>query len=166
MSRWSKTLLIGFVLCSCVGCDQVTKSVARETLRFAPTVTLLGDSVHLLYRENPGVAFNVGENLPEHLRLLFVVAGASVVLLVAGVYLFRRFGGSKGCLLGASLFVGGGLGNLVDRFRNDGRVIDFIMIDVGELRTAVFNVADVCILAGVALLLYYVRRSPENPFRT
>lgn len=53
-----------------------------------------------------------------------------------------------------SLVLGGGLGNLVDRIMNDGRVIDFMDIGIGSLRTGIFNVADVCITIGVLLLFF------------
>ncbi len=53
-----------------------------------------------------------------------------------------------------SLVLSGGLGNLVDRIINDGRVIDFMNIGIGSLRTGIFNVADVCITVGVVLLVF------------
>ena len=42
--------------------------------------------------------------------------------------------------------------NLVDRVAIGG-VIDFLNIGVGPLRTGIFNVADVAIMAGIALLI-------------
>lgn len=53
-----------------------------------------------------------------------------------------------------SLVLSGGLGNLVDCIINDGRVIDFMNIGIGSLRTGIFNVADVCITVGVVLLVF------------
>lgn len=44
---------------------------------------------------------------------------------------------------------GGGVGNLIDRIFNEGRVIDFMNIGVGSLCTGVFNVADIAISFGV-----------------
>ena len=56
-------------------------------------------------------------------------------------------------LVAVSLFVAGGIGNLIDRLANDGRVIDFMQVGVGWLRTGVFNVADMAITLGAACLL-------------
>jgi signal peptidase II len=56
-------------------------------------------------------------------------------------------------ILGGSLIVGGGFSNLVDRIFNRGIVVDFMNMGVGGLRTGIFNVADVAIMAGVGLLL-------------
>jgi signal peptidase II len=62
--------------------------------------------------------------------------------------------------LGLALVAGGGLGNLVDRFRLRGYVIDFMNLGLGPVRTGVFNVADVAIVAGVILLVLPGRRRP------
>ena len=56
--------------------------------------------------------------------------------------------------------VGGGFGNLIDRIFNEGRVIDFVNIGIGSLRTGLFNKADISITLGeVWFLFVYVRDS-------
>ena len=52
-----------------------------------------------------------------------------------------------------SLIVAGGIGNLIDRIRNHGRVTDFIYLAAGPLHTGVFNVADMAITCGVVWLM-------------
>ena len=60
--------------------------------------------------------------------------------------------------------LGGGLSNLVDRCVYDGRVFDFLNMGIGRLRTGIFNVADVGIMLGVALLLLSsMKRKPTLP---
>ncbi len=44
-------------------------------------------------------------------------------------------------------------GNLLDRVLHHGRVIDFMNLGIGNLRTGIFNVADVFITAGIVLVL-------------
>ena len=51
-----------------------------------------------------------------------------------------------------SLFIAGGLSNWFDRV-SAGRVIDFMNIGIGGLRTGIFNVADVAIMVGAALFV-------------
>jgi signal peptidase II len=41
----------------------------------------------------------------------------------------------------------------------DGRVIDFLNVGIGGLRTGIFNVADVAIMVGVALFLFAESRA-------
>jgi signal peptidase II len=57
------------------------------------------------------------------------------------------------------LIIGGGFGNLLDRFLNDGAVIDFMNLGLGWLRTGIFNVADMAITGGVIFLLVFGLRS-------
>jgi signal peptidase II len=49
------------------------------------------------------------------------------------------------------LIVGGGVSNLIDRLRYGGYVVDFLNVGIGSLRTGIFNVADMAIMAGVII---------------
>jgi signal peptidase II len=55
----------------------------------------------------------------------------------------------------------GGLGNLWDRLATGGWVVDFMNLGVGPLRTGIFNVADVALMAGVALVAWPERRGAD-----
>jgi signal peptidase II len=52
-----------------------------------------------------------------------------------------------------SLICGGGCGNLIDRIAHGGYVIDFLNVGVGGLRTGIFNIADMAIMAGALLMV-------------
>ena len=56
-----------------------------------------------------------------------------------------------------SLVAAGGIGNLIDRIFRQGRVVDFmnmgITVNQFPLRTGIFNVADVAIMAGLFLII-------------
>lgn len=54
-----------------------------------------------------------------------------------------------------TLIAGGGISNFIDRLLNDGRVVDFMHMGFGDLRTGIFNVADVFIMSGLALMLIF-----------
>ena len=56
----------------------------------------------------------------------------------------------------------GGVGNLVDRVR-EGYVVDFLNMGIGPVRTGIFNVADVCIVVGMALLAWATYRQARKP---
>jgi signal peptidase II len=58
-----------------------------------------------------------------------------------------------------ALIAGGALGNLLDRVRS-GWVTDFVHWHVGHHDWPVFNVADVALLVGIAMLL--LERAPEH----
>ena len=74
------------------------------------------------------------------------------------VYLFWRDPGRPWMWVAVGLLAGGALGNLADRIRH-GAVTDFIDLPLWPP----FNLADMAITAGVALLAWiYLRESAER----
>ncbi len=134
-----------------VGCDRVTKHVATSTLAGHPERALLAGMVRLAYVENTGGFLSLGADLPLAVRTsLFTVATAVLLLALVAFGIHLRWTGWAA--FGLTLFVGGGLSNWVDRVLH-GSVVDFINVGVGPLRTGVFNVADMAIMVGVAMVL-------------
>jgi signal peptidase II len=133
-----------------VGCDGVTKHLATEKLSGLPVQSLLADTVRLSYAENTGGFLSAGDALPAWARTaLFTVAtGAFLVVVLAW-----RSGWQQWRTVALSLFVAGGFSNWADRL-GDGKVVDFLNIGIGSVRTGIFNVADVAIMVGVALFLF------------
>ena len=134
-----------------VGCDRVTKHVATSTLAGRPARSLLADTVRLAYVQNAGGFLSLGADLPLAMRTA-VFTVATGLLLLALVAFGIRLRWSGWAAFGLALFVAGGVSNWVDRVLH-GSVIDFINVGVGPLRTGVFNVADVAIMLGVAIVL-------------
>jgi signal peptidase II len=148
------------------GCDLQTKAWAERTLATLPgkTMTVIDPWLDLSLAYNRGTAFSVVRDLGAGRWILGVVALAVVVMLV--VMLVRSRGDRLDALaLGA--IAGGAIGNGIDRvFRltPDGGtgVIDFVKLNYpwgGSWPT--FNVADVLVALGVAVLMLrrVVRRS-------
>lgn len=144
-----------------VGCDRVTKHVATSTLAGRPARSLLADTVRLAYVENTGGFLGLGSGLPVEARTAVFTVATAILLLGLVAYGIRlRWTGWPA--FGLTLFVAGGVSNWVDRVLH-GSVIDFINVGVGPLRTGVFNVADVAIMGGVAILLLYEFRRGRRP---
>jgi signal peptidase II len=55
-------------------------------------------------------------------------------------------------VLAVALAFGGAAGNLIDRFRARGAVVDFIDIGIGGVRFWTFNVADTAVTFGAIML--------------
>ena len=83
-------------------------------------------------------------------RAALVVVGASLVWLASQTREPRHHSLAVWAMV---LVAAGGAGNLVDRVVRDGRVIDFMNLGLGPVRTGIFNVADVQIMVGLGLLL-------------
>lgn len=164
MSKLKRIALLGFVLISCVGCDQATKLIARQELASTPMREYgNGFFVRLLYAENQGAFLGLGAGLDPALRFwIFTVA---VALLLVGLTCYILYYIQKMppvIVVALALIAGGGIGNLIDRFMHDGRVVDFMQIGFYPLRTGVFNVADMAIMTGTGLILLFSWRSSDT----
>lgn len=146
-------LLFLAVLVSSAGCDHAAKQVAERTLSNSAAISLAFDSVRFELVHNPGAFLSLGENLPAALRqVLFVAAVPVMLVLVCGFFL--RFGpASPSSLVALGLMAGGGLANWLDRILHAGAVTDFVSLGIGPLRTGIFNLADVFVLAGAGALV-------------
>ena len=118
------------------------------------SIHIVGPILRLTYIRNPKGAFG----LPLGGNLVFVVFSVLAVIFILSC-LWRISKEKVWSRVALSLILGGAIGNLIDRFRF-GEVIDFIDIGVGHTRWPVFNVADIGVTVGVALLCYamFLRR--------
>ncbi len=153
-----RALVFAAILVFCVGCDQVAKHVAERSLGDAPAVSLLGDVVRFEVVRNSGAFLSLGAGLPEGMRHAAFVLFVPLALALVCALALRAGIASRWSLAGLALLAGGGLGNWLDRLLNGGLVTDFVSLGVGPLRTGIFNVADLCIVAGA--LLFVLHPSP------
>jgi signal peptidase II len=63
-----------------------------------------------------------------------------------------------------ALYFSGGVSNLADRWAYGGYVVDFINLGLGPLRSGIFNVADIFIMAGALILVANALHSRRNDF--
>lgn len=160
------TMAMALVGLSCVGCDQASKRVAVEVLKNAETLSFLGDVFRLTYAENSGAFLGLGGTWPEPVRwLVFTGAALGVVAASLGwvVAQLRRPRHDSLAVWAMLLIASGGMGNLVDRILRDGRVVDFMNLGLGPVRTGIFNVADVQIMLGLGLLLFTRQKLDATP---
>jgi signal peptidase II len=111
--------------------------------------SIWGDFLRIIHMENSGIAFSMGDNLPTNIRLiLFVLMPLFLVVLVLVTYFKNDDFSALQCWTIAGV-VGGGLGNLIDRFFRH-KVVDFIDVKFyglfGLERWPTFNIADMAVL--------------------
>ena len=144
-----------------IGCDRITKHVAETTLADSPDRSYLEDTIRIGYTENRGGFLSMGTDLAPALRAALFTVGTGAVLVVLTVSAVRRRL-SGWPPLGLALFVAGGLSNWIDRV-TQGRVVDFLNVGVGPVRTGVFNVADLAITVGaIAIAWGELSRRPSD----
>jgi signal peptidase II len=147
-----RVLLVVAIIAGCVGADQATKAVGRRLLAGHAPISLAGGFVRIGYVQNAGALLSLGAKLSPGLRTGLFVGAAGIGLVVAAALALstRR---DRTLAVALALFVGGGVGNVIDRVLNEGRVHDFVSIGFGWLRTGVFNLADVAITAAAVILV-------------
>lgn len=130
--------------------DWLTKRAAELHLAPAGMIhPVLGDVVRLRLSYNRGAA--MGLSLGAWSRPVF---GALAVVALVVVWRIYRQAARDDWRLGAGcgLLAAGAAGNLLDRLRSPLGVVDFIDLGTGTLRFWTFNVADVGVTAGAAIL--------------
>ncbi len=149
--RVTAALVVGVASLS-VAIDQIAKTIAENNLRDHSVDLVLGARFLLTY--NSGAAFSVGTGRSG----VFTVLASVTVTLLLVYALWARQSRLRAVMFG--LIIGGAAGNLVDRlFRpNGGRVIDFVEI---ARWWPVFNVADMSLFFGIALMLFVSLREPD-----
>ena len=91
-----------------------------------------------------------------------LVLGAIKLGIVAFLAVWMWRAQSRLAVISLALMIGGALGNLVDRVLY-GAVADFFLFHVGQFEWYVFNLADVWIVVGFALIVYDGFASRHDP---
>jgi signal peptidase II len=164
--RWIKILLFSISSLSLISWDRVSKELAKEHLKGKPEYSYFHDSFRLLYVENTGAAMSLGDQLSGTVGLW--VLGIIPLAFLIGLFVYTVQRSKKlsfGKLFAFSLILAGGIGNIMDRLLYDRHVTDFMNLGIMNLRTGIFNFADVWITTGVIYFIFASRknRSPKNP---
>ena len=153
--------LVIWLLAGTLLLDQTSKQLARQ----AVPLSYLDGFVQIVHVQNTGAFLSLGADLRESLRFWVLTVAVAAFLAFALVSLLRPNKRSKAVTVGLTLLVAGGIGNLIDRIAL-GSVTDFLRLGVGPVRTGIFNVADVAIVAGVLAMLISSRsRTPVGKSR-
>ncbi len=165
MSPGKRAALVFFLLATlaCLGCDQLTKNLARTHLDaggLGPTLAF--GTVQFTLVQNPGAFMSIGSALPGSVRQIAFLVCLPVVMLGLSIAFLRQPLLSTAEATALACVVGGGVGNWLDRLLNGGAVTDFVIVGIGPIRSGVFNVADLAILFGAGALVALRWRSPRR----
>ena len=133
-----------------VAVDQATKQLAVSNIGRGDEIGVF-PGLALTNARNTGVAFGALEGGG---LVVAILIGLALALLMGYFAVHREM---PWLWLPVGLLLGGALGNLADRARQ-GAVIDFI----DPVAWPAFNVADACIVIGVAALLYVAEVRPKR----
>lgn len=156
MIRKLKPFIFSLVI---VAADQITKAlvvayIPENTVKFS----LFNDFLRIVHVRNTAIAFSMGEGLDMPLKIIFFILLPLVLISVISYYIIRdesEFTSFDKYMLAG--FVGGGVGNLIDRIFRKMSVVDFISTNnyglFGMERFPTYNIADASVVICVILLL-------------
>ena len=131
--------------------DQLTKIAVVRGFEFAERRTVLPGWFDLTLVYNKGAAFSFLAGAAGWQRWFFTAVGA--VASVAIVWMLARHGSQRLFAAGLALILGGAIGNVIDRVLR-GQVVDFLLAHWNDRwYFPAFNVADMAITLGAALLI-------------
>lgn len=126
-----------------VAADQVSKAVVRDRMVVGESLPVIDGAFWLTHVENTGAAFGMLRG-----QQWLLIATAVLMLAVVAYVMLRVRPADPWVHFSLSLVTGGAIGNLIDRVAS-GAVTDFF--DLGWF--PVFNVADIALDVGVAILV-------------
>ena len=140
--------------------DCATKRLAEEHLPRGYPQQVVDDVLRFTLSYNTGAAMS--SSLGRFSRVGFSVI--AVVMLVVLLRVLRTAPPDDAWVGGAlALICGGAVGNLLDRLRSPNGVVDFIDVGIGTHRFWIFNVADMGVTVGAALLAFLLWRRGDLP---
>lgn len=138
-------LVVGIVVL-----DRLSKILAVKYLEPMGSYPLIENVFHLTFAKNDGAAFSLLSNK----QLFLIIVTAVVICFVLGLlYKSVSTGASPWLSLALALISGGAIGNWIDRILYN-YVVDYF--EFRFINFAIFNVADVFIVCGTALMCYLV----------
>ncbi|MEG0977732.1 MAG: signal peptidase II [Bacilli bacterium] len=121
------------------------------------SVTLIPGFLHLTLLYNTGAGFGIFGNLDNDALRRTLLIGISIIMSGAflGIYIWKYKKLNAAYKVNLMLLLGGAFGNLIDRaFYPNGRVIDFIDVDLGSYTSfPIFNIADAALVIGVIMMM-------------
>lgn len=140
-----KIIIAILIMIVLTGFDQITKVWAENFLAGKGSVNVLGEYAVLVLAKNRGGFLSVGNQANDVLWLIVFIVIPLIVLFALTFYVLTYKSTNNFCLTAWVLIFSGGLGNIIDRILY-GSVTDFMNIGIGNIRTGIFNVADLYIV--------------------
>ena len=140
-------MIYELIIAILIGLDQLSKYWVLNYLQEIGSIPVIQNVFHLTYVENRGAAFGMFQNN----QMIFVVV--AIVASIFGLYYLHTKKMHSIGKVGIMLIISGAIGNLIDRVRF-GFVVDYF--DFRIIWEYVFNVADVFVVVGTAMLCIYI----------
>ncbi|MDE6107061.1 MAG: signal peptidase II [Oscillospiraceae bacterium] len=128
--------------------DQLVKLWVRSAIPLGQSIPFIPYLMDLAHVQNTGAAFSSFSGLTWLLTIVSLAGSVAVAVLLWKNYFPGKLG-----KLSLALVLAGAVGNLIDR-----AILGYVtdMFQTTFINFAVFNVADICVVVGGFLLVFYV----------
>jgi len=153
MLEKKRNISISIIIALSVFLDQISKILIRNNVDQYSDIKLIGEYFILTNVENSGAFLGMGSDFSPIIKMIFLLILPVIVLTCIIIYVYRDKEIDKISLIGFSIIIGGGIGNIFDRIMY-GSVTDFLFINLGGIfKTGIFNIADLAVTTGMILIL-------------
>lgn len=136
--------------------DTISKIIIDNFFNLNESKVIISNFFSLTKVYNTGASWNI---LAGYRFILIIL---TLIILLLLVLYQKKFQENKRNILAFSLLYGGIIGNLLDRLIY-GYVIDFFDFKIFGYNYPVFNIADICIVFGIVLLVVAIlKKEDEN----
>ena len=131
--------------------DAFSKNYAVNNFLFAQSYTTFIPFIDFLLIYNSGIAFGIFDGYGNLASNFLLVITIFILIYLIRLLIKEEVKIAKFAL---SLIIAGALGNIIDRFI-DGKVTDFLHLEIGSFSFFIFNLADAFITVGAILIIYF-----------
>ena len=131
--------------------DLFSKDYAANNFLFAQSYSTFIPFIDFLLIYNSGIAFGIFDGYGNLASNFLLVITIFILIYLIRLLIKEEVKIAKFAL---SLIIAGALGNIIDRFI-DGKVTDFLHLEIGSFSFFIFNLADAFITVGAILIIYF-----------
>lgn len=162
-----KYLLLAAIAGAIITADQAVKIYVHTHFGLHESVEVIQNFFSLTYVQNPGAAFGFLADSAPIFREIFFLSMPPIALLIILAIMRGVLESDRWTIVSLSMVFGGAIGNYIDRlrFRYVIDFLDFYIMKDGKRSWTypAFNIADMAIVGGVAILLFLEFTKHKRP---
>jgi len=156
-------LTVAIILADQLSKAWIVTNIPENTIGYR----FFGDFLAIIHVRNTAIAFSMGTSLPLAVKFVgFILVPIFLLIVVFVLYWSKKVELSRFQYWVLALFMGGGIGNLIDRIFRSFRVVDFISVKVygflGFERWPTWNISDASLVISGILLAITILLTPTG----
>ncbi|MFO7612229.1 MAG: signal peptidase II [Clostridia bacterium] len=146
------------VTAATLAADRLSKHYISSTMELGESTEVIKDFFYITHHTNTGAAWGIFGNITMLLGIISIIVAAGLV------YFFVKYD-MWPVRLSIAMIISGAIGNAIGRIFN-GKVTDFLDFYIFGYDFPIFNVADIMVTMGTAVLVVYIIFFYKEPEKT